>query len=72
MTHMRQLRPDSGLGFQATVLEEFEVCSLFARKRPGNDFPQEALFQKKLQLVKRSLVCGICTVVLHNAFIDEF
>ena len=32
MAHIRQSRPDSGLGFAATVDHTFEVESLFARK----------------------------------------
>jgi len=31
--HVRQSKPDSGLGFQVTVLKPFLTCSLFAGKR---------------------------------------
>ena len=33
MSHMRQSRPDSGLGCQAKVLKLFQGCPLFARKQ---------------------------------------
>ena len=33
MAHIRQSRPDSGIGFQVKSLF-FPICSLFARKRP--------------------------------------
>ena len=43
MTHIRQSRPQSGLGFQMKVLKTFQVvpsslagsCSICARKRPN-------------------------------------
>jgi len=31
VAHVRQSRPDSGLGFQVKVLENFCMCSLFFR-----------------------------------------
>jgi len=42
VTQIRQSRTNSGLGFQAKVLEMFSSCSLFARKRLTNlVFPRD-------------------------------